>query len=109
MDFLDKPARSFMTGQFVVIDEETDVASAVKEMQQQRAESIIVSRRGLAIGILTDDDIIDKAGNHLDGESNASEPQEFPTFPSGVVQIEFPLLIESAWINSLSIPLLLNR
>ncbi|HEV8387214.1 MAG TPA: potassium transporter TrkG [Nitrososphaera sp.] len=60
MDFLDKPARSFMTGQFVVIDEGTDVASAVKQMQQQRAESIIVSRRGLAIGILTDDDIIDK-------------------------------------------------
>jgi Ca2+-binding RTX toxin-like protein len=29
------------------------------------------------------DSIIDLAGNHLDGESNASEPQEFPTFPSG--------------------------
>ena len=29
------------------------------------------------------DSIIDLAGNNLDGESNASEPQEFPTFPSG--------------------------
>ncbi|MGI0025294.1 MAG: CBS domain-containing protein, partial [Nitrososphaera sp.] len=60
MDFLDKPAKSFMTRQFVVIDEGTDVASAVKQMQLQRAECIIVSRRGLAIGILTDDDIIHK-------------------------------------------------
>jgi hypothetical protein len=29
------------------------------------------------------DNIIDLAGNNLDGESNASEPQEFPTFPTG--------------------------
>jgi uncharacterized protein DUF4394/dockerin type I repeat protein len=33
--------------------------------------------------LTVDDDIIDLAGNHLDGESNASEPLEFPTFPSG--------------------------
>ena len=33
--------------------------------------------------LIVNDDIIDLAGNHLDGESNASEPQEFPTFPSG--------------------------
>ncbi len=29
------------------------------------------------------DAIVDLAGNHLDGESNASEPQNVPTFPSG--------------------------
>lgn len=29
------------------------------------------------------DEIQDPVGNHLDGESNASEPQESPTFPSG--------------------------
>jgi hypothetical protein len=29
------------------------------------------------------DEIQDLAGNHLDGESNASEPHEIPTFPSG--------------------------
>ena len=29
------------------------------------------------------DAIVDPAGNHLDGESNASEPQNVPTFPSG--------------------------
>jgi Ca2+-binding RTX toxin-like protein len=29
------------------------------------------------------DSIIDLAGNNLDGESNASEPHEVPTFPSG--------------------------
>jgi hypothetical protein len=33
--------------------------------------------------LIVDDEIIDLAGNHLDGESNASEPQEFPSFPSG--------------------------
>jgi trk system potassium uptake protein TrkH len=60
MDFLDRPARSFMTEHFIVVDESTDVASAVRGMNEQRAESIIVSRRGLAIGILTDGDIIDK-------------------------------------------------
>lgn len=49
-----------MTGQFIVVDEGTDVASAVKQMNAQKAESIIVSRRGLAVGILTDADIIDK-------------------------------------------------
>ena len=59
MDFLDRPAKSFMTEHFVVVDEATDVASAVKQMHESRAESMIVSRRGLAIGILTDDDIID--------------------------------------------------
>jgi trk system potassium uptake protein TrkH len=60
MDFLDRPARSFMTEHFIVVDESTDVALAVRRMHEQRAESIIVSRRGLAIGILTDGDIIDK-------------------------------------------------
>ena len=29
------------------------------------------------------DDVVDPAGNRLDGESNASEPQENPIFPSG--------------------------
>ena len=29
------------------------------------------------------DDVVDPAGNKLDGESNASEPQEAPTFPTG--------------------------
>jgi hypothetical protein len=33
--------------------------------------------------LIVNDEIIDLAGNHLDGESNASEPQEFPSFPSG--------------------------
>ena len=49
-----------MTEHFIVVDESMDVASAVRQMNEQRAESIIISRRGLAIGILTDGDIIDK-------------------------------------------------
>jgi trk system potassium uptake protein TrkH len=59
-DFLDRPAKAFMTGQFIVVDEATDVATAVRQMNLQRAESIIVSKRGIAVGILTDGDIIDK-------------------------------------------------
>jgi trk system potassium uptake protein TrkH len=60
MDFVEKPAKSFMTENFVVVDEGSDVASAVKQMQVQKAESIIVSRNGIVVGILTDGDIIDK-------------------------------------------------
>src|SRR5262249_44944033 len=33
--------------------------------------------------LTVDDDIIDLAGNHLDGESNAGQPLDSPTFPSG--------------------------
>jgi trk system potassium uptake protein len=59
-DFLERPAKAFMTGQFIVVDEAIDVASAVRQMNLHRAESIIVSKRGIAVGILTDGDIIDK-------------------------------------------------
>jgi hypothetical protein len=33
--------------------------------------------------LIVSDNIIDLAGNRLDGESNAAEPQEFPSFPTG--------------------------
>ncbi|HKU48943.1 MAG TPA: potassium transporter TrkG [Nitrososphaera sp.] len=59
-DLLDRPVRSFMSGQFIVVDEAASVASAVREMNLRKAETIIVSRRGLADGIITDGDIIDK-------------------------------------------------
>ncbi|HEY7734050.1 MAG TPA: potassium transporter TrkG [Nitrososphaera sp.] len=59
-DILEKRVASYMSRRFVLVDETSDVASAVKHMQQQRAESIIVTRRGLAVGIVTDSDMIDK-------------------------------------------------
>lgn len=59
-DILEKRAASYMSKRFVLIDETSDVASAVKQMQQARAESIIVTKRGLAVGIVTDSDMIDK-------------------------------------------------
>ncbi|HEY8139487.1 MAG TPA: potassium transporter TrkG [Nitrososphaera sp.] len=58
-DILEKRVASYMSRRFVLIDETTDVASAVKRMQQQRAESIIVTKRGVAVGIVTDSDMID--------------------------------------------------
>ncbi|MGI0028472.1 MAG: potassium transporter TrkG [Nitrososphaera sp.] len=49
-----------MSRRFVLVDESKDVASAVKQMQEQKAESIIVTKRNIAVGIVTDSDIIDK-------------------------------------------------
>jgi len=42
-----------MQRQFVTIDENANVASAVQEMQSQKLESVIVARQGLAIGMVT--------------------------------------------------------
>ncbi|MGH9993587.1 MAG: potassium transporter TrkG, partial [Nitrososphaera sp.] len=59
-DILDRPAISYVSRRFVLVDESKDVASAVKQMQEQKAESIIVTKRNIAVGIVTDSDIIDK-------------------------------------------------
>jgi len=59
-DILDRPAISYVSRRFVLVDESKDVASAVKQMQEQKAESIIVTERNIAVGIVTDSDIIDK-------------------------------------------------
>ncbi|MGI0049771.1 MAG: potassium transporter TrkG [Nitrososphaera sp.] len=44
---------------FVILDENTNVASAVQQMNSHKAETIIVSRNGMAAGIVTDSDILD--------------------------------------------------
>jgi trk system potassium uptake protein TrkH len=59
-DILERPANTYVSRRFVVVDENTDVARAVKHMQEQQAESIIVMKGSLAVGIVTDSDIIDK-------------------------------------------------
>ncbi len=60
VDHLERPASSFMNTQFVLVDGETDVASAVELMQAKRAEVIIVLDNGSPVGIATDSDILDQ-------------------------------------------------
>ena len=71
-DILDRPATAYMNRLFVVVDEGTDVASAVRQMQSQKAQSIIVTRHDLAVGMVTDSDIIDKVV--MKGEDSESLP-----------------------------------
>lgn len=44
---------------FVTLDENTNVAHAVQQMHLQKADVIVVSRNGIATGIVTDSDILD--------------------------------------------------
>ena len=45
---------------FVILDENTSVASAVKQMHSHNTDTIIVLRSNTAVGIVTDSDIINK-------------------------------------------------
>jgi trk system potassium uptake protein len=68
-DPLERPVLSYVHGQFFVLDENVDVASAVKHAHAKNAETIIVTRSEKAIGIVTDSDILDKvvmSGAHSD-------------------------------------------
>ncbi len=60
VDPLERPASSYMNTQFVLVDGEADVASAVEQMQAKRAEVIIVLDNGAPVGIATDSDILDQ-------------------------------------------------
>lgn len=57
---LDRPVTSFATKQFALIDGETDVARAVEAMQASKCDTVIVTSRGVPVGIVTDSDILDK-------------------------------------------------
>jgi trk system potassium uptake protein TrkH len=59
-DVLDRPVTSYMHRLFVIVDEDSNVASAVQQMHSHNAGTIIVSRGNVPIGIVTDSDIIDK-------------------------------------------------
>ena len=59
-DPLERSVLSYVHGQFSVIDENVDVASAVKQIHAKNAETIIVSKHEKPIGIVTDSDILDK-------------------------------------------------
>lgn len=55
-DVLEMPPRSTCSGSS--LDENASVTLAVEQMQSQKAESVIVTRNGLAVGMVTD--IVDK-------------------------------------------------
>ena len=52
-----------MQRQFVTLEESATVATAVEHMQSQKLESMIVTRNGLAVGIVTTGDVVEKAGS----------------------------------------------
>jgi trk system potassium uptake protein TrkH len=57
---LERPVTSYMHRLFVILDENTSVSSAVKQMHSHNADAIIVLRGNMHVGIVTDSDIIDK-------------------------------------------------
>jgi trk system potassium uptake protein TrkH len=58
---LDRPVLSYIHHQLIILDEETDAATAVKQMHDKKAETIIVkNKKDEYVGIITDSDILDK-------------------------------------------------
>jgi trk system potassium uptake protein TrkH len=59
-DPLDRSILSYIHGQFIVLDEDVNVAMAVRDMHSRRAEIIIVTKDIRPVGVVTDSDILDK-------------------------------------------------
>src|ERR671914_739140 len=59
-EVLERPVASYMHRLFVILDENTSVASAVKQMHSRNADAIIVLRDNKPAGIVTDTDILNK-------------------------------------------------
>lgn len=59
-DVLERLVTSYMHRLFVTLDENMNVASAVKQMHSHNAGTIIVLRGNTPVGIVTDSDIINK-------------------------------------------------
>ena len=58
---LDRSVLSYMHHQLIILDEDTDAATAVKLMHDKKAETIIVKNKSdQHVGIITDSDILDK-------------------------------------------------
>jgi trk system potassium uptake protein TrkH len=60
VDPLDRPILSHIHGQFILLEEDVNVADAVREMHSRKAEIIIVTKDAKPVGIVTDSDILDK-------------------------------------------------
>ena len=60
-DTLDRSIASYITRQFVLLDENVSIANAVSQMHSKKVETIIVeSKNKKGFGIVTDSDILDK-------------------------------------------------
>jgi trk system potassium uptake protein TrkH len=59
-DPLDRPILSHLHGRLIFLEEDVDVAKAVREMHSQKAEIVIVTKDGKPVGIVTDSDVLDK-------------------------------------------------
>ena len=59
-DPLDRPILSHLHGRLIFLEENVDVAKAVREMHSRRAEIVIVTKDGKPVGIVTDSDVLDK-------------------------------------------------
>jgi trk system potassium uptake protein TrkH len=59
-DVLERPATSYMQRQFVALEESATVATAVEKMQLQKLDSVIVTRDGAAVGMVTSGDVVEK-------------------------------------------------
>jgi trk system potassium uptake protein len=59
-EVLERPVASYMHRLFAILDENTSVASAVKQMHSHNADAIIVLRSKTPVGIVTDSDILNK-------------------------------------------------
>lgn len=57
---LERPVSSYVSKQFVMVDENVSVANAVKLTQPKNIETIIVTSNGKPVGIVTDSDILEK-------------------------------------------------
>jgi trk system potassium uptake protein TrkH len=74
-DTLERPAASYMQRELIKLEEGTTVATAVEQMQEQKLESVIVIRNGLAVGIVTSSDVVEKVV--LKGEDSRSVSLKF--------------------------------
>jgi trk system potassium uptake protein len=59
-DPLDRPILSHLHGRLIFLEEDIDVARAVREMHSQKAEIVMVTKDGKPVGIVTDSDVLDK-------------------------------------------------
>jgi len=60
-DPLNRPVLTYAHHNFIILDEDTDAANAVKLMHDKKAETIIVKNKNEEyVGIITDSDILDK-------------------------------------------------
>jgi trk system potassium uptake protein len=57
---IERPVYSYVSKQFVMVDENVSVANAVKLTQPKNIETIIVTSNGKPVGIVTDSDILGK-------------------------------------------------